>query len=177
MTERILNHRWIKPIVQEAKRLGYKVVLAPNNEDGPADDAYGWTDRKARELVVVLKDHEGKKMSLGEITWVLAHELRHAQHLRNGNFKKYYEDPLSCGFAYGHAAEKNCDNFADNYVESLEGYRTTRFFMRQYPAHKVNGYLYYSLLAKGVPKSKARLSYILDLPFDKIVKVIDRQRK
>ena len=136
--KKILKHRWMKPLIQEARRLGYKVRLVPDSRDIGLSDAYGCHQKGL--LTVVLKDHQGVKMSIADITWVLAHEVRHAQHVATGAFSRYYNDD-NCDLDYGLKTERNCDAYADNYVDGFDDMKVKpRMYKRDYPVHKVSGY-------------------------------------
>lgn len=53
------------------------------------------------------------KISRAEILGVIAHELRHLQHISQGIYQKYYQEDLSnCPIYTGFRAEQDCDKFA-----------------------------------------------------------------
>ena len=51
-----------------------------------------------------------KKYKIENVCFILAHEVRHAIHIKRGLFQEYYE---SGDKAVGIIAERDCDAFAD----------------------------------------------------------------
>lgn len=125
----IRAHAIIKELLREAKRLDAKVTfdkkrtwcLGTHSEDG---------------IVVQLCDPFGTPFEIEDIVFILAHEIRHAQHVEQKLFKPYYKNKKKCSWQTGLAAERDCDRFATNFCKkhNLNSY----LCQREYPGWKVN---------------------------------------
>lgn len=90
-------------------------------------------------------DKHGKPRKPSDVAFILAHELRHVQHIKQGIYKSYYlrEDMYASPemVAIGVRAEKDCDRYARKRLREANIYST--LMNRTYSKHKVAGYLPY----------------------------------
>jgi Zn-dependent peptidase ImmA (M78 family) len=113
----------MKPLLKAAAQLGYSVRFV--------DDWGIWRDLNIplkstaigacvfskKKIIVSLKSREGRKFSIPDLAFIVAHEIRHALHKADGVFEGEYEVAFSDQAAKG-AIEDDCDAFAMSYLEA-----------------------------------------------------------
>lgn len=153
MSRNVLANKKLSPLLDVFKKEGFKVVLVPNSNKIGKKSARGAFFKKGKEVLVVKRDHLNKTMTLGDVAFVLAHELRHLQHYKNGWYEEYYKErkigDKPCDFETAYSAELDCDRYAKEYIKGL-GLKS-RFSHRTYPKSNVYGYEYYEIEKKFGP--------------------------
>lgn len=143
----------VKELLAQARSLGWTVKFK-GHRPTRALFAYGYVTQMTDtgHIVVFASDADGGPSSLSTILFVLAHEIRHMQHIRDGLYAEYYETPPTKEkksvrlvqarrgqlLLVGLAAERDCDQFARNWLKSNKLPVTTGLMRRRYPVWKVS---------------------------------------
>lgn len=143
----LLAHPLLRPAAQELWGLGYSIRIIDNCEKIGTEDAIGAFDSDEKQVIIV-RTHKDRKLTVGDMAFVLAHELRHAQHFELGLYKNYYHresimryKDLPSFVGVGYRAELDCDQYAREYLRKFGG--KSRFSHRKYPKRKVAMYVTY----------------------------------
>lgn len=126
----IRKHPAIKELLAEAKRLGVKVTW------GKKRDWYlGLHDIRKNKIGVQLCDPFGTPFDIEDIVFIMAHEIRHCQHVEQKLYSEYYRKKQDGSWQIGLWAERNCDVFAAKFCKkhNLNSYLCGR----KYPGWKV----------------------------------------
>jgi len=149
LMKKVKKNPLVKSLIKEIKANGYSVFLVPSWRQIGMYNAMGVCSRYPDEMYVkcTLYDKNGKPRKISDIAFILAHELRHTQHIINGMYKSYYtrEDNYHHPeiVAVGVRAEKDCDKYARKRLREANVYST--LMNRTYSRHKVAGYVVYKV--------------------------------
>lgn len=147
---KVTRNPLVKTLIREVWALGYSVRFVPSWRNLRVYNAYGMHERSMTTRVIWCARYrlDGSPRTVGEIAFILAHELRHAQHMRDGLYDAYYDrddlatmDKLGISVAVGYRAELDCDRYAVQRCKEAGVY--TPLMHRTYPRWKVCGYLEY----------------------------------
>jgi hypothetical protein len=87
-----------------------------------------------------MRQPSGQFWNMDDITFLLAHEFRHAEHRELGLFKQYYssrDEYRPDLFKIGLAAERDCDAYAKKYVNQANPKNKSILKHRLYPGWRV----------------------------------------
>ena len=126
----VREHPVIRVLLKEARRLRMRVSFAKKR-----NWSLGSHDMKKRKLTVQLCDPIGTPFEIEDVIFILAHEVRHEQHVDEGIYRAYYRMKKSCTWQMGLAAERDCDKFATEFCKKNN---TISYLCgRKYPGWKV----------------------------------------
>jgi len=144
-----LHHPALLPLARELWRMGYSISLPRDLWWTGVRDAVGYHEGDLKRVAIVTT-FKGEPRTVGDLAFALAHELRHAQHERDGLYSAYYRDfsglpmsALTATIAVGYRAELDCDQFARNYLKKVGLYST--LVHRRYPRRKVAMFRVYQI--------------------------------
>ena len=132
-------------LLEDANKANFQVSFPVRcSEEGEERLVLGYFNRKDREIKVFRthKRHNADLMpsSIPDIIFVLAHELRHIQHVQQGLFDTYYEFKITLEnmghyLETGLAAERDCDDYGRKVLRAND--LKSRHTQRSYPLSKV----------------------------------------
>lgn len=157
------SHPKLRPLVEAIRAFGYTVTFQRRWDD-PWDRAYGAVEIAAKS-VWIITTRDGVDRTVGDLAFVLAHELRHIVHYTTGHYPSYYSgsrymsmEELARVVAVGHRAELDCDKAARAYLKENGLYST--LVHRRYPKSKVAHYTQYN--ARRLLRKTGNYDYFRD---------------
>ena len=114
-----LKHPLVWPLVEMANAHGYYVRIHKNTDH--MSDPYASVGELARDkkrISVSLKPYAGRNFKIEDVCFILAHEVCHAVHIKDGLFAEFYNKGDK---KIGIIAERDCDAFAAAYVKRVTG--------------------------------------------------------
>jgi hypothetical protein len=157
--------RYSRELHARARALGFKMIVqrrkvsAEEVQNGGDRGVSGSFCEDKKKLTITMNG----KNSRGRILFVMAHELRHAEHATSGMFPEYYNPTFHKWWDWAmyrrfwrpfgkipslevaHAAELDCDRFAQEYVRS-RGFKYQKNF--QYPIEDTSTYKLHEAIRK-----------------------------
>jgi hypothetical protein len=185
--KKVSKNPLVRSLIKEIWQLGYSVKFVPSWRQLGFYNAMGMHHNELSERIIFCTRYKlnGSERSAGDVAFILAHELRHIQHVRQGLYSFYYDrDDLKpaqlCTLvAVGRRAELDCDRYACGRLKEAGMY--SRLVHRTYPRYKVSGYLAYrfEVLYRKIQRPERRTSAETDKLMRKLNKVfnlIERNR-
>ena len=173
--KKMLKNPLVRQMVKEIKDSGYKFSFCPSWKDIGICEALGSFDSFNKEVLCTRYSTDGKLRTLGEVVFILAHEIRHIQHKELNLYKKYYASELPGSLdearrivETGIKAERDCDRYAKFRIKDFGVY--TSLVHRTYSPKKVgfySEYKYLKSLGKGLSRIEIQVALMLRGAFDK----------
>lgn len=112
-----LSDERLTPLVDFLKQEGYTIKFVEYFIHKDKSFVFGglcnYTDKVIS--LAVRERPDGPILTIAEVCWYLAHEVRHVIHLKKGLYKSYYSPKYTAAVAY--RAENDCNNWASCYTK------------------------------------------------------------